>query len=237
MLKARTKLTPTSARTREQLILAGERLFSEQGIDNVSLRQINAEAGQRNSSASHYHFGSKDALIAAIYEYRMARLDARRTSGQAASPPDGTICPVRVAVDRLVQPMVKEIAEAEGGHHFIRFLSQLMHHPMMNLVSMWRGQFSASIGQIYYDLRRVLPDIPDEVFGARFGLAWELAVNALAAGERLNQDNTSGLVSQALPELYLINLTDALAGLLKAPVSPATESLISQLRSRGPQRA
>ena len=52
MLKARTKLTPTSTRTREQLILAAERLFARDGLDNVSLRQINAEAGQRNSSAS-----------------------------------------------------------------------------------------------------------------------------------------------------------------------------------------
>ena len=47
MQKARTKLTPTSTRTREMLILAGERLFAQQGLDNVSLRQINAEAGQR----------------------------------------------------------------------------------------------------------------------------------------------------------------------------------------------
>ena len=34
--------------TREQLILAAERLFSESGIDAVSLRQINVAAGQRN---------------------------------------------------------------------------------------------------------------------------------------------------------------------------------------------
>ena len=58
------KLT-VSQQTREELILAAERLFSEFGIDAVSLRQINAAAGQRNSSAAHYHFGSKDALIAA----------------------------------------------------------------------------------------------------------------------------------------------------------------------------
>ena len=64
--------------TREQLILAAERLFSESGIDAVSLRQINVAAGQRNSSASHYHFGSKEALIAAMFEYRMDPINRRR---------------------------------------------------------------------------------------------------------------------------------------------------------------
>ena len=87
MQKARTKLTPTSTRTREQLILAGERLFAQQGVDNVSLRQINAEAGQRNSSASHYHFGSKESLITAICEYRLERLNKRRNDMLAASAP------------------------------------------------------------------------------------------------------------------------------------------------------
>ena len=60
MTQPAQKLT-ASQQTREELILAAERLFSEFGIDAVSLRQINAAAGQRNSSAAHYQFGSKDA--------------------------------------------------------------------------------------------------------------------------------------------------------------------------------
>ena len=80
----------------------------------------------------------------------------------------------------LVYPMVEEIESSEGGHDCIQFLSQLLSHPMMNLVGMWRSQFGESIGRVYYDLRTALPDIPDEVFGPRFGLMWVLAVNALA---------------------------------------------------------
>ena len=68
MVSVRSKSTPTSDRTREQLILAGERLFALSGLDSVSLRQINSAAGQRNSSAAHYHFGSKEALVQAIHE-------------------------------------------------------------------------------------------------------------------------------------------------------------------------
>ncbi|MEO8224927.1 MAG: TetR/AcrR family transcriptional regulator [Gammaproteobacteria bacterium] len=230
MLKARTKLTPTSARTREHLILAGERLFAEQGIDNVSLRQINTAAGQRNSSASHYHFGSKESLVTAIYQYRMERLDARRVTMLAAMPPCIPGAPVHAVIGVLVHPMIGEIAESEGGDNFIRFLSQLLNHPMMDLVNMWRSQFGASLGQVYYELRRALPDIPDEVFGARFGLAWELTVNALAARDRLNKGSTS-VVARTLPLLYVSNLVDALAGLMSAPVSASTTVEVDLLRS------
>jgi len=232
MQKARTKLTPTSTRTREQLVLAGERLFAQHGLDNVSLRQINAAAGQRNSSASHYHFGSKESLITAIFEYRMERLNARRSRMLAAHQASGDPAPVTTMIGMLVYPIVEEIEGSEGGNHFIQVLSQLLGHPMMNLVGMWRGQFSASIGQVYHGLRSALPDVPDEVFGHRFGLAWVLAVNALADRERL-RSGEAPLVQHTLPVLYVSNLVDSLAGLMSAPITPATHAEIGELRARG----
>ncbi|MEV1201628.1 helix-turn-helix domain-containing protein, partial [Microbispora rosea] len=39
--------------TVRRLVDAAERLFAERGIDAVSLREINAAAGQRNSTALH----------------------------------------------------------------------------------------------------------------------------------------------------------------------------------------
>jgi AcrR family transcriptional regulator len=236
MLKARTKLTPTSTRTREQLILAGERLFAQQGLDNVSLRQINAEAGQRNSSASHYHFGSKESLITAIYEYRMERLNNRRNEMLAALPPAAGPRPVNTMIGMLVYPMVEEIEGSEGGHYCIQCLSQMLSHPSMNLVSMWRSQFGESIGQVYYGMRTALGEVPDEVFGPRFGLMWVLAVNALADRERLSGAG-AGLVHHTLPVLYLSNLVDALAGMISAPASAETHAEISELRARGQRLA
>ncbi|MAF83215.1 MAG: TetR family transcriptional regulator, partial [Chromatiales bacterium] len=76
----KSKQTASSSGTREALLLAGERLIAENGIDAVSLRQINTAAGQRNSSAAHYHFGSKEALVRAIFEYRMERVNSNRQS-------------------------------------------------------------------------------------------------------------------------------------------------------------
>lgn len=231
MLKARTKMTPTSNRTREQLLLAGERLFARNGLDNVSLRQINAEAGQRNSSAAHYHFGSKESLVTALYDYRMERLNMRRNIMFEMLPGD-TPRPVSTLMGVLVHPMVEEAEQSEGGHYYLQFLSQLLSHPLMNLVDMWRSQFGESVGRVYYELRNALPLVPDEVFGPRFGLMWTVAVNALADRERLNVSGAN-LVNPTLPVLYVSNLVDVLAGMISAPVSASTEAEITELRSRG----
>ena len=216
-------------------MLAGERLIAKHGLDNVSLRQINTEAGQRNSSASHYHFGSKEALITAIYEYRMECLNIRRNALLDALP--STIAPRKVCtlIGLLIYPMADEVEGSEGGHYFIQFMSQLFSHPMLDLVSMWRGQFGESVGRVYYELRTALPDIPDEVFGPRFGLMWLLAVNALADRERLSKAAASSM-TLALPVLFVTNLVDSLAGLMAAPVSASTEAEIRALRS-GAQRS
>jgi AcrR family transcriptional regulator len=236
MIKARTRLTAASTQTREHILLAGERLFAEQGFDNVSLRQINTAAGQRNSSASHYHFGSKEALIKAIYAYRMERLNVRRNQLLADLPPGDGPRPVIAMIEILIYPMVEEVEGSEGGRNCMQFLSQLFSHPMMNLVDMWRSQFGESVGRIYYELRTTLAHIPDEVFGPRFGLMWLLAVNALADRERLSS-TAVGAVSSALPVLYVSNLVDTLAGLISAPVSASTQAEILELRSGGQRLA
>jgi AcrR family transcriptional regulator len=230
MMSARTKLTSTSQKTREQLILAGERLFAELGLDNVSLRQINVEAGQKNSSASHYHFGSKDALIRAIYEYRMESLDRRRQTMLERLPPATGTRPVVTLIECLVHPLVEEIESTEGGRQYIQFMAQMMSHPMLNLVTMWRDQFGASVGHVYYELRRTLPDIPDEVFGPRFGLMWVLVINALADRERLSE-TSAAVISHALPVLFVSNLVDTATGLISAPVSTTTQTEVQRLRA------
>ena len=64
--------------TREALVETAERLFAEQGIETVSLRDVSKAAGQRNHSAAQYHFGDRAGLVAAVYEHRMRHVNERR---------------------------------------------------------------------------------------------------------------------------------------------------------------
>ena len=45
------------------------KLFSEKGVAAVSMRTINTEAGTKNKSAVHYHFGNKDGILKAIFKW------------------------------------------------------------------------------------------------------------------------------------------------------------------------
>ena len=79
---------PTPAQsTKEQILLAAERLIADHGVDGVSMRQIGAAVGSGNNSAVLYHFGSKEKLVQAIFEHRLPRLRERRAQLVAERQP------------------------------------------------------------------------------------------------------------------------------------------------------
>jgi AcrR family transcriptional regulator len=71
-------MTTVHPSTKEQMVLAGERLFAEHGYNGVSLREIGVAAGRSNASVAQYHFGTKEPLVAAIFDRRSSHIDSRR---------------------------------------------------------------------------------------------------------------------------------------------------------------
>ncbi|MFD0389603.1 TetR/AcrR family transcriptional regulator [Tistrella bauzanensis] len=65
--------------TKERILDAAERLFAEHTYAGVSLRTITAEANV-NLAAVNYHFGSKDALLQAVFHRRARDLNRERVS-------------------------------------------------------------------------------------------------------------------------------------------------------------
>ena len=217
----KSKQTAGSAGTREALLLAGERLIAEYGIDAVSLRQINTEAGQRNSSAAHYHFGSKDALVRAIFDYRMERVNQRRSAQLAASMDisGGNPSP-RQIVETIVDPIVEEIVASEGGSAYIRFLSQTIGHPQTDT-----NDYSANLldaaSRAFQHLRDVLPEIPETILSHRFGLMWEMIIHSLADRES-KRDRHQQPLNERDQALFVSNLIDSATGALIAQVGEQT---------------
>lgn len=120
----------TSPDARELILLAGERTIAERGPD-VALRDIAVAAGQRNNSAVHYHFGSRDGLIAAIIEKHQPALESRRTALLADHETAGDPDSVAALIGMLVRPMF-DIPYAEGSTHYARFLEQTRAHPAVS---------------------------------------------------------------------------------------------------------
>ena len=121
-----------AAATRDRLIEVGQHHFAQFGVHTTPLSRIVAEAGQRNSSALHYHFATggldaREGLLFAIIDThnrsieddRRARLDELEHLGAVD---DGGLRRLVVAV---IEPMAAKLS-TEDGREFLSIISQLV---------------------------------------------------------------------------------------------------------------
>jgi AcrR family transcriptional regulator len=105
--------------TRERLLSAAERLLLESGYERVSIRAVCA-AAEVNPAAVHYHFGSKQALVAALLQSRLGPLWQTSLDDLA-----GRGATVAECVDAVIDPLVR-LADDPIGRLHIRLLARLV---------------------------------------------------------------------------------------------------------------
>ena len=110
------------AATKAAVFNAAERLFALNGFQNVSVRDITAEAGV-NLASVNYHFGSKDALLFEIFRRRTAELnrDRARMLHQAADRHGGKP-PVREILAALFEPPLRWSNPAHERRISVQFI-------------------------------------------------------------------------------------------------------------------
>jgi AcrR family transcriptional regulator len=210
--------------TRARLLRAGEQVFARSGVNGANLREINAEAGQRNNSALHYHFGSREGLLQAIASRHQHDIDAGRVALFARFDAGGAPKDVHAIVEIWVRPMAAKLA-TEDGRDYLRMLPELVH--LLGRVEGLAPRASATETMDLPGLRRVLdelrPLVPVEagaVVNARLLDASHFAAASLAA--RANE-----IARGARPSLgherYLANLVAMLSGALAAASHPLAD--------------
>ena len=110
---------------REKLILAAERLFAKGGFESASLREIAAAADQRNHHAVQYHFGSREALVVAIFRYRMVQMEERRGMMLNAAEEAGKLDDARALMEVIFLPQLS-LPGQHGNHSYANFLCQYL---------------------------------------------------------------------------------------------------------------
>ena len=204
------------------LVLAAERLFAEHGIAGVSLRQVVHAAGQKNMSAAHYHFGSRDGLLRAVMELRMSRINSCRSELLARAPPSSAGHDLRFYVEAFVLPLSDQLTPRPEGNYCLRFLEQYRHFPTDYELLL---RLEPTAFQMAEQIKRLLSYLPKPIAEARLNNAWSMIVAALAAMEEHMSD--SRLRERDLP-LLVADLVDTMTSALSAPLSPQT---LSQLPS------
>lgn len=192
---------------RGQILHTAERLIAERGPD-VSLREIAAAAQQRNNSAVHYHFGSRDALIEAVIDARMTVLEARRLELLAEYEAAGRSAgDVRALVELLVLPLAD--LRTEGVTHYCRFLEAVRSHPAVAGRERLADSGMPAVRIIVGRLDRAL-DLPPQTRRQRLAAMATVLFALLADLERAEpaQPDAGAQVS---------GIVDMLVGLLAAP--------------------
>jgi AcrR family transcriptional regulator len=211
-----------AASTKVQILLAAERLFGEHGLDGVSLRQISVAAGTAHNSAVQYHFGTKDQLINAIFEYRLPQIDARRELRIAERRPND----LRGWVECAVLPILEQ-AEMDGSH-YQRFVAMLAQH-RYDVLACLPPESRAANDRLFDELVKLLPRVPNPIRQLRLSRMFATAVNVGA-----ERENAREVGAPLLPfAVYANDLVDTLVSFVSAPVSRATASALRDSEHRG----
>ncbi|ETR78718.1 TetR family transcriptional regulator [Afipia sp. P52-10] len=211
-----------ASQTRLALIYAAERLFAEQGLQRTSLRQINIEAGQRNESAIHYHFGSREAVILAILELRTRPINEVRLQMLSEARTKAGDAPLSSAAlaEVMVMPLAQSISVGAQANYYIRFLTQLsLDRAMRQRVS--DGPHDTAVVQCVKELARSKPYYPIPVVRQRFVAASFVMNRMLAILEEIMQTQRERSAATLDSELRIANVIDMMVGIFDAPVSPS----------------
>ncbi|MFG1688154.1 TetR family transcriptional regulator [Nonomuraea sp. NPDC049269] len=213
-MAGRTVRPERGGATRELILATAERLFAEHGVHAVSNRQISEAAGQGNSAAVGYHFGTKADLVRAIARKHADQMEELRVwmVADAAGSTD-----VRDWVDCLVRPFIRHLAAQGSPTWYARFRAQVMADPALYQITVEESLPSPSLRLLVDGLNRCISDLPPAVREARWAMARHVIVHMCVERERALAEGTSTL--QPSWDDLAASLIDAIVGLLQAPVT------------------
>jgi TetR/AcrR family transcriptional regulator, regulator of cefoperazone and chloramphenicol sensitivity len=199
----------SSADTKELLLDAAEQLFARDGIHGARIREINELAGQKNPSALHYHFGSREGLVTAILLRHQSeidkvveqRLDELETEGEVS---------VREIIGTVVEQMVERLA-TPSGRAWARIIPQILPALSANLR---RGVLEPNTPQMHRlmeMLKARISHLPERVQRERL-VDYAIVLSTLVAerAHQLEADRRPTLSNRA----FATNLIDVLVAVV-----------------------
>lgn len=204
-----------AASTPDRILLAAERLFSERGIDGVSLREITSAAGV-NSAAAHYHFGSKQAVLEELFALRARPIAERREQLLGA-----------LKVDRQGRPKLEDVLHAflqpaldalntSDGRAFTMLRARMAFEREEVRREALGNAFNRSSQMALSALAKALPKLSDKELYWRFHFVLGSMVYTMAVPGRIESISGGG-IDTSDPAVALSHLVRFAAAGLRAP--------------------
>ena len=160
--------------TRVAIIEAAEKLFAMHGVYGASLRQIGTASGSANTNVVAYHFGDREALVAAIIRHRLPGIEAIRLRMLRGRNKDALS--LRDLLIILFEPLFQQ-CNAAGELSYAAFLAGLFRSG-----DAWKRY---SFGEDYPATARIIDMIRDRLgisgrlFRARMQICTHMIVSSL----------------------------------------------------------
>lgn len=226
------------ADTRDRILDVAERLFAERGYSNVSTRAITDEAGA-NSAAAHYHFGSKDRLLEAVFRRRLDPLNRERIRriedylARAGGAP---------AVDEILRAFIEPTLrkpESEGERHFRLLSGRASTDPNPEVRRILFQAYDAVAHAFVDAAAAACPHLSKQelfwriacIYGAMLYIRADNGRLQPVFGEAFSLSDPEGAIRYALPFLTAGMMSPAVDG-ATPPEAPAAK--VAPLRKRTP---
>lgn len=109
----------------DRMVRSAEKLFAEHGIEHPSLREISRHAGQGNTRAVQYHFGTRERLLEAVLLRHRDGIEARRLELLDAPDHDA-----RSLAGVLAQPLIEKLDDRDHGQEYLQIAAEVVNHPL-----------------------------------------------------------------------------------------------------------
>ncbi|WP_422020218.1 helix-turn-helix domain-containing protein [Pyruvatibacter mobilis] len=189
----------SKATTKTRLIRAAERLFAENGLGAVSVRDITRAAGAKNESALHYHFGSKEALIRAVFADRIKDIDSKRLALMEEMDAAGEGNDMVRVMETTIAPMLETCME-EGGRLYAMFLMQIAADPRFEVDRLMEDLAPDGVQASSRRMLNLLEDVPRDSVRMRMRLLPSFIIAAMADFAREVEAGTAPDLDWAIAE-------------------------------------
>ncbi len=168
--------------TKDLILDAAEALFSEKGVEGVSLRLLTRVAGV-NLASVHYHFGSKEAVVKAVFLRRVRPLNRERLAMLDAVEGRGD-AQVEDILVALMTPAFRLARDPVRGKHFMRLCARFYSEPAEYLEKAFEAEFAEVIGRFERAFARALPKLSRDDLRRRMHFSIGVMVHTMLDSDR-----------------------------------------------------
>jgi AcrR family transcriptional regulator len=141
-----------------------ERLFAEHGLERVSIRDI-IQTANVNLGAINYHFGTKQQLVAAVFDRRLTPLAQERLqmldgveTGAGAKAPK-----LEDVLEAFIRPAVLQAMDPEfGSAAFRKLMGRCLMEANPELEALMHAHFDPLVRRFDAALLRAMPKLTRE---------------------------------------------------------------------------